>query len=184
MKKTAAAKTSPKKIQEKQLTLYFMRHAKAEDPDRSLYPDDSKRPLSREGKKQIEEVAEGLDRTKLRVDRLFSSPYVRARETAAVVAEKIEFAGKTVYTDALCPHAGFGGLRDLIDRCVDGETVLLVSHEPFLSAAVSGLLTGAADLPVAFKTAGVCCLDIVSRIPLRAELRSLVPARILKKIAT
>lgn len=168
--------------EEKGLTLFFMRHAKAEERDTALYRDDSQRPLSDAGVKQIKEAAAGLKREGVRIDRIYSSPYVRARQTADITAQKIGFTGKIIFKDALCPGAEFAGLRGLIDLCPDDEKVLFVGHEPAISRFVSMLLTGGPDMPMDFKTAALCRLHVTQRSPLRTELKWFMTARLMKNL--
>lgn len=146
-----------------------MRHAKAEERDSTLYPDDSKRPLSQEGMEQAKKAAEGLKRAGLKADRIFSSPYKRAKQTAEIVASTIGYTGKLIFTDAICPDSDFEGLKKLILNCKDGESVLFVSHEPFLGYSAAEILTGRPDTPLHFKTAAICRLEITSRDPLRGK---------------
>ena len=69
----------------KPLELWLVRHAHAGErgPD---HPDDRLRPLSPKGQRQIAALNRWLDAQETRFDRLFASPLLRARQTAAPLA--------------------------------------------------------------------------------------------------
>ena len=68
--------------------LHLLRHAHAGDPAKWQGPDDL-RPLSAKGRHQAEALGRHLDGVGLSFDLLVSSPLVRARQTAELVAERL-----------------------------------------------------------------------------------------------
>src|SRR3989442_4831588 len=65
--------------------LYLVRHAHAGDPARWTGPDE-RRPLSAKGRQQAERLGRHLAAIRLDLELIVSSPKVRARETADLVA--------------------------------------------------------------------------------------------------
>ena len=61
--------------------LYLVRHAIAAERG-SEWPDDTKRPLTERGISRFKEAVKGLRHLDVTVDEIFTSPLVRARQTA------------------------------------------------------------------------------------------------------
>ena len=94
------------------MRLYILRHAIAEDRDENLYPDDSLRRLTKKGEKKMVKIAEHLKGMGLQIDLILTSPYMRAHETAKIVAKTFGIKKKQlVLSDHLTP-SGFA--KDLI----------------------------------------------------------------------
>ncbi len=161
------------------MRVFLLRHAIAHDRDRARWPDDSQRPLTAIGKRKFRKAARGLARLLPKAARILTSPYVRARETAGILAAV--HGGKIVE----CPELGHGeSARAVFEllRVRAGQTVVLVGHEPdlgrFLAAAA-----GAESARIALKKGGAACIEFAAR-PLagRATLRWLVTPRMLRAI--
>jgi phosphohistidine phosphatase len=124
--------------------LHFLRHAHAGDPAKWQGPDDL-RPLSAKGRRQAESLGRHLDGLGLSFDLLVSSPLVRARQTAELVAERL---GLPVVIDGRL--AGGLGVAEveaiLADHGHPGRPIL-VGHDPDLSELVTSLV-GAAAIPM------------------------------------
>jgi phosphohistidine phosphatase len=141
------------------MNLFLLRHAIAVEPGALSGASDADRPLSAEGKKKMRKIALGMKTLELSFDLILSSPYVRARETAEIVAH--EFGSVLEFT----PRLGVGGdpatLGAEVDARARGLTnVLLVGHEPQLSKLISYLLAGNSGLSVTMKKGGLCKLDV------------------------
>lgn len=144
--------------------LYVMRHGIAVARGDSHYPDDSKRPLTPEGKKKLRDVAKGLLRLKLRVDSIISSPLVRAAETAKIVAEVVGPGIPIEFSDHLKPGGSFQTLINSLSKREGRRGVLLVGHEPDLSNGV-GKLIGNSRASFQFKKGGCCRIDFEKSPP-------------------
>jgi phosphohistidine phosphatase len=124
------------------VVLYLIRHARAEDQS-DAYPDDSMRPLTDKGQTQAKQLAELLAAQAIHFDWLISSPYSRARQTAAAVASQ---ATRQTTLETLVTADYTALLRDLRELvATDAErplVIALVGHEPYLSELASYLLTG------------------------------------------
>jgi phosphohistidine phosphatase len=147
----------------KRYELYIMRHgiAVARGAD---FADDSKRPLTPEGKKKIKEIASGLKRLGVVVDWVVTSPLVRAVETAEIVAE---FLGPNVpvdFCDALCPGGSAETLITFLAKHPNRQRVLVAGHEPDLSSLAARLIGAARHAGLALKKGG-CCLVEFDQFP-------------------
>lgn len=124
------------------VVLYLIRHARAEEQS-DAYPDDSMRPLTDKGESQAKQLADLLVAQNTRFDWLISSPYTRARQTAAALAPHAE-RQTTLETLLTADYTAL--LRDLRElAAADADRplhVALVGHEPYLSELASYLLTG------------------------------------------
>ena len=92
------------------------------------------RALTQRGRERSRAVLKALVRRGLQLDRLISSPLLRARETAAI-AQEVGLAPSLSLDERLRPG---GQLGDLIEGLQ--ESVVLVGHEPDLSASACRLL--------------------------------------------
>ena len=82
--------------------LYLVRHAIAADRG-SDWPDDSKRPLTEQGISRFKDAVKGLRRLDVEIDEIFTSPLVRARQTAELLAAGLEGKSPVKTLDALAP---------------------------------------------------------------------------------
>lgn len=142
------------------MNLYLMRHAIAEARDASAYPDDSQRPLSTPGRRKMTKIASGLKELGLDFDLILSSPYLRARETAEIMAKRFGLKNRLLFSDHLSPLGQADQLIAEIRAQYMVENLLLVGHEPYLSSLISMLLAGKAGLEITMKKGGLCCLSV------------------------
>ena len=111
--------------------LVLLRHGIAEDPT----PDknDLDRELTSKGRRRMEAIAAGLARVFPEAEAIYSSPAVRAIQTAQPVAK--EYGLKIKKSDELAPgHPS----RKLADE-VSVDFAIFVGHEPTLSALMKDL---------------------------------------------
>ncbi len=145
------------------MILYVVRHAIAElRSPTNTEEQDSQRPLTKQGRKKMRRIARGLADMGVQIDLLFTSPYVRAADTAAILVKQMDLGKKTlVTTENLTPGADPNDLvKEINDRRGAAENVAIVGHEPGLSQFISVLVSGAADLPIVLKKGGVCKLSM------------------------
>lgn len=118
------------------MKLYLVRHAIAED--RSPLVDDARRPLTERGRKRFARSVRGLARVERRFERVFTSPLLRAQETADLLADHV--AGEIEVTPYLATTPSDELLETL--RACGANRVALVGHEPYLSDLVAWLVFG------------------------------------------
>jgi phosphohistidine phosphatase len=122
------------------------------------WPDDDLRPLTGQGEKKTAAAARGLSHLEPEVGLVITSPLVRARQTADIVARVLGVG--TVETDeALGPGGSWRTVLSTIESHRREGAVVLVGHEPDLGKLAGTLLFGApAALPI--KKAGGCSILI------------------------
>src|SRR6185369_15657600 len=103
---------------------------------------DQERPWTEEGMKKTRASAEGLRKLEIPFDRIFTSPWRRAAQTASILADVL----MTGAPEELPQLAGDRSVKELLDALSrrNSGNVLLVGHQPLLGAAVAHLL-GAGD---------------------------------------
>ena len=145
------------------MQLLVIRHGFAGDKEEFARTgkDDSLRPLTAEGKREMALVAKGLKAAAREIDVLASSPLVRAHQTAAIVAEayRIEHVEEV---DALAPDAPPENLVRWLRTRGNDEVVAVVGHEPHLGVLVTWLLSGELETRVVLKKGGACRVDCAS----------------------
>jgi phosphohistidine phosphatase len=140
-------------VEEAVTTIYVVRHAVAAEQDDDRWPDDSLRPLTKEGAKSFRRAARGLRKLAPAVDTVLSSPYVRAWKTAEILHEDARWP-EPERCDEL---AGERSPADALGVVRDRGTVAVVGHEPFLSGLVALLLD--AELSIVLKKGSVVCIE-------------------------
>jgi phosphohistidine phosphatase len=120
------------------MDLFLIRHAKAAEG--SLYDEDAERPLTADGRRAAKDVGAALVQHGVKLDAIVTSPYVRAVETAELIAVALGFDGGLGVHPALEPG---GRPEEMIDRVLAKQTVervALVGHEPSMGNLLSALL--------------------------------------------
>ncbi len=144
--------------------IHLLRHAHAGDPLKWDGPD-AARPLSRKGRRQAVALGAFLAAAGIRPGRILSSPKVRARETADLVAAAL---GVTpVLDDRLADHLELSELEDLLTE-TGARDLMVVGHDPYLSE-LFGELLGARGL--AMPKGSIATIDV--QRPLRPGSGSL-----------
>jgi phosphohistidine phosphatase len=155
------------------LDLVLIRHARAFDRDSAAWPDDSRRPLTESGREEFRLLAKRLGKIVPDVDLLESSAYVRAWQTAQILAEETGWPKPTRLErlEAAGDSTGESIEPDRIEslaRALSGmrgiDAVAWVGHEPMLSRLASRLITGSAEgMRIDFKKGAALALRIKHR---------------------
>ncbi len=157
------------------MKIFLLRHGTAEDRAADG-GDDSARALVAKGYEQCAAVAGFFRNMQLSFDRIVSSPYRRAMETAEsvsqVLAESGLVNGSLEVDQRLTPHASVQEATDCVLQG-EAETLLMVGHEPLLSH-LAGELLGRPSWSLVLRKAGIVEMNVLSRHPLRVELRGLI----------
>jgi phosphohistidine phosphatase len=137
------------------MRLYVLRHAIAEERGTGGYADED-RPLTKDGVRKMRAAARGMRAMDLEFDRILSSPYLRARQTADIVASV--FSGKVEIWESLKaevrPQSAVAALAKVAE-----DRILIVGHQPHLGSLVSLLIAGA-DVQINLKKGGLCLLTM------------------------
>ena len=152
------------------MNLYLLRHGIAVPDDDPENMPDSDRPLSAKGIKRMRKAAKGMRRLGIPFDGVLTSPFVRARQMAEIVAQALGLADHLEDLSTLAPGNPVSDLWSSLAPFENREHVLLVGHEPFLSATLGYLLTHdeKRSVTVDFKKGGLCRVEIDALPPNKA----------------
>ncbi len=158
--------------------LYLVRHAIAAVRGEE-WPDDDKRPLTARGVARFKEEVEGLRTLDVAVDEIFTSPLVRARQTAELLAAGLQGKPPVKVLDALAPgHTPTSVLAQLA-RAARRRRLALVGHEPGLGELAAHLVGAGRALP--FKKGAICRIDVESLTSRRpGALTWFIPPKLLR----
>ena len=137
--------------------LYLIRHGLAEDRG-DAWPDDTKRPLTGKGISSLRKSARGLSRLGVSFDVVLTSPLVRAKQTAEVVAAALEARPPIVTIESLSPDGAYQALLEDLAKQSRRARIALVGHEPGLGELAARL--AGSRRPVEFKKGAVCRIDV------------------------
>ena len=140
------------------MELYLFRHGIAEDGRGGA---DAERQLTDEGRKKTAEVAKLARKSGVAPSLIMSSPYVRARQTARIAADEMNYEGQVVAIESLVPHGSPEAVWKDIRDYSDVESVLLAGHEPLMSR-LAGYFLNAPSLRVEMKKAAMVRIDLES----------------------
>ena len=150
------------------MLLYFLRHGEADWPDWKK-PDDE-RPLTKNGKTEMGEVAAFLKRIKAKPDLIVTSPLPRASQTAEIAADRLKI--KCREDKLLEPGFNRPDLERLLQKYPE-ENLMIVGHEPDFSEVIAEL-TGAS---LKLSKAGIALVDL-NRSSRGGRLLWLIPPKI------
>jgi phosphohistidine phosphatase len=136
-----------------EMKLYLVQHAKAASRDV-----DPQRPLTDEGRRDVQKVAAFIGRLSLRPDVVWHSGKKRAVQTAEALAKVVQAGTKIIARDGLAPNDDVGAVKD--ELASSRHDVMIVGHLPFLGKLASLLLTGDESAGVvAFRQGGIVSLE-------------------------
>jgi phosphohistidine phosphatase len=143
------------------MELYFLRHAIAEDRTAPQLKSDKDRALTSKGEKKMRRIAKGMKKLGLSFDLILSSPYLRAKQTAEIVAEEFKSQKALEFSSNLAPGGNPKALiEELNEKHGKRKRICLVGHEPYLSSMISVLVAGDAKVAITLKKAGLCKLSL------------------------
>ena len=162
------------------LELYLIRHGVAAERG-DEYPDDSKRPLTSAGMTRLRQEARALNELDICFDVMISSPLVRAKQTAEIMAGTLKQKPQIVLSDSLAPAGTPAGVMQEIARHARKGRVALVGHEPNLGELAARLI--GARSPIQFKKGAICRIDFEVLPPKSlGQLKWLVTPRMLRRM--
>ena len=163
------------------MRLYIVRHGIAIDREDPKCPADPERYLTEEGVEKTKQVARGVAALGATADLLFSSPYVRAMQTAEIFAGALEYAKHKIWrTDLLLPGAEPSMLFRELAKDKQSLSVFLFGHAPQLDEIIATAL-GSKHHLTSLKKAGVALLELKRVSPPSGELLWLAPPKLLRK---
>jgi len=137
--------------------LYLVRHGLAEERG-ELWPDDSKRPLTEGGMSRMRKAVRGLARLGVSLDVVLTSPLVRARQTAEIVAGGLDPRPSLVNVQSLALDGTYAAVVADLEKHVRKTRIGLVGHEPAIGELAARLI--GSRHPIPFKKGAVCRIDV------------------------
>jgi len=149
------------------MNLYLLRHGIAVVGNEPGIESDNERALTSKGGKRMRKAAKGLQRLGIAFDGILTSPLVRARQTAEIVADVLGLKSQLQEISGLAPESSVENLLFGLTRFQNREHLLLVGHQPLLGETAAFLLHGKnrPSLDIALKKGGMCCIEIDSMPP-------------------
>jgi phosphohistidine phosphatase len=135
------------------MKLYLVQHGEALSKEQ-----DVERPLSEQGRRDVEHIAGFLSSAGVRVARIIHSGKPRAHQTADILAQAVQPREPPAAHEGLAPNDPVMPFADLVATW--REDRLVVGHLPFMGRAVCLLLTGDEEhAVVGFRPGGLVCLE-------------------------
>ena len=122
--------------------LYLIRHGVAEERG-AAWPDDSKRPLTDNGMTRVRKSARGLDELGVTFDVILTSPLVRTRQTAEIIAGELDSHPHVVQVHSLAPG---GTNQTVMADCRTPAVQVQVEAEAVGNRALRGVRGGGHEL--------------------------------------
>jgi phosphohistidine phosphatase len=145
--------------------LYLMQHGLALSNEA-----DPERPLSDQGRAETLRVARAGARGGIRVDEIWHSTKLRAKQTAEILAQHLQPSGGLVELDGLAPMDDPEPMAARLAR--EDITILVTGHLPFLERLADLLLPGGGRGAVRFTNSALVGLE---RTPSGYRVSLIVP---------
>ena len=138
------------------MRIYLVRHA--ESVDRVPGMPDAARYLSARGRVSFREMARRFRETGALPTRMFTSPFVRAVQTAEILSETLQYDAEVEVALQLAPGFDVERLNVVLDGIPGEREIAFVGHEPDLGDILTRLLS----LPrgYAMRKGSIAALDL------------------------
>jgi len=166
----------PASCQMQRMQLYVIRHGIAEDAGPGQ--DDAERALTSDGEKKLRREVKGLRELGWMFERVLTSPWLRAKQTAKLLASITEH--DVTETELLAAPPS----RELMTLIAEtkAEHVAVVGHEPWLGELVQWLTLGDPHRDaLVLKKGGVVVLS-GTPLPGAMKLHALLPPKIVRSL--
>ncbi|ARM75628.1 phosphohistidine phosphatase SixA [Acidianus manzaensis] len=158
------------------ITILIVRHGDAEPKIDGK--EDKDRKLVKKGIKQMKRIANFIDEMEYNIDRIITSPYIRAYQSAEAILDELGIDDKKIETmDELSPDKDPSSFIEKMKEFADNSTIMIVGHEPYLSNYIK-LITGG---EVEIKKGGIAVVEY-SLADNKGELKMLLTQKVLKLI--
>ena len=163
------------------MQLYIVRHGIAIDREDPKCPAEAERYLTEEGIERTQQVAEAVAALGIHADLIFSSPYLRAMQTAAIFASELGYPKQKIRrTDSLLPGAEPGAFLRELAREKDVSAVLCFGHAPHVDGLLAAAV-GASRHVTSMKKAGVALVELKRLSPPNGQLVWLITPKLIRK---
>lgn len=157
------------------MKLYILRHGQASPTGAS----DNSRVLTTKGETESLILANWIKRQSIQFDQIWSSPYVRAINTARIIRDDLNPVLAIEEKPNLIPSSHPLEVLDTLKE-FNQSSLLIVSHMPLVGRLTHALMSGHEDEPMMFETCGLASLEVAEIRYQAAYLDWLVHPGILK----
>jgi phosphohistidine phosphatase len=137
--------------------VYIARHAWAEERGDPRWPDDSLRPLTPEGIERYDQMVKSLTRRGFAPERIATSPYVRCRETAEIIAKRVAGNPPIIELEDLEPGSYLEPVIDWTNK-QGGVDVCWVGHSPDVERFAAALV-GDSSARIRFAKGAIAAIE-------------------------
>jgi phosphohistidine phosphatase len=156
-----------------------VRHGVAEERG-DAWPDDAKRPLTDDGMARMRKAARGLVKLGVKFDAVLTSPFVRTRQTAEIIATAYDERPPIVAVESLAPGGSIQSVLSDLERQARRSRVAIVGHEPSIGE-LAARLAGVRH-PLEFRKGAVCRIDVKTFPAGPGKLRWFITSKMLRAI--
>lgn len=140
------------------MLIYLVRHA-----DALAANSDEIRPLSPKGIDDTKRVGKFLKKINIKVDSIYHSGLLRARQTAEILQHDLQLKCLLVKKDGLRPEDPVDVILTEIHK-IDNN-LMIIGHMPHLSSLLSKMVIGVLDPQIVdFKKGAIVCLEKDERL--------------------
>ncbi len=143
------------------MKLYIVRHAEA--IERSGTTPDASRYLTTKGRLAFRKIARRVRKAGIAPAVIFTSPLLRAVQTAEILAERLKHEGQVVVARKLSPGFDLQDLRSLLMGAGSPEEAAFVGHEPDLGLLAVTLLAVPGGFPL--RKGAVVAVEVDGSVP-------------------
>ncbi len=138
------------------MEIYLVRHGAAHTKE-----DDPERHLNKDGLDQCHMSGRALKRLEIKFDLVISSPKVRARQTAEIIADEVGYPKDEIkVTETLEPMASPKDTISYLNNFTEMNNIMLAGHLPLLGNLASELLSKSTQISLYFESGAVCQIDV------------------------
>jgi phosphohistidine phosphatase len=138
--------------------------------------------LTPEGVEKTERVAKAVAKLVSSPDRMLSSPFTRAMQTAEIFAAALGWPKQEIVrTDALLPASDPAALFRELAKLKDAEEVFCFGHAPHVDEALAFAVGSNRSLTV-MKKSGLACLELEHLSPPKGILLWFCPPKIMRRL--
>jgi phosphohistidine phosphatase len=161
------------------MKLYFVRHATPSDTAAS----DFARTLTPLGEDEARIVGAALLKLGVRPAHILTSPLVRARQTAEIIARTLVFERETESIDGLKNGSSTQSLLHLVNSYAEANEIILVGHMPGLAEHLSAITGSNSSERFPLGKGSVACVEIEKLSSGSGRLLSLFHQSELRRLA-
>jgi phosphohistidine phosphatase len=158
------------------MKLYFLRHASASD----FASSDAERELTSEGREEARVAGRALAKLGSKPARIFSSPLLRAQQTAEIVAKELE--SEVEILDELTNDIPTFRLLKAVKLAGEAKEIILVGHMPSLAGHVAHFIGAGRGEGLAFGKGSVALVEIAELKVGLGQLRWLMRQKQLREL--